>query len=155
MGARSSPVVADGRDFVASPKTRSTPVKPNASTKPFFDEWPIEGFFNTIGGLLPSGEGGRIVGNALIKDEWRVQWRSKLLARVEHFSPSAPKLRGHDRQHYYICRRVRLIARGPFLLNAMWQVIWLPVLSCSQFDRAVSARDANTSRPKSFSLRNP
>jgi hypothetical protein len=34
--------------FVASTKARSTPVKPNASTKPFFDERAIEGFFNEI-----------------------------------------------------------------------------------------------------------
>jgi hypothetical protein len=36
--------------FVASPQALSTPIEADATTKPFFDEQPIQGFFNTIGG---------------------------------------------------------------------------------------------------------
>ena len=34
--------------FVASPQALSTPIDADATTKPFFDEQPIQGFFNTI-----------------------------------------------------------------------------------------------------------
>ena len=34
--------------FVASPQAHSTSIEADATTKPFFDHEPIEGFFNTI-----------------------------------------------------------------------------------------------------------
>ena len=33
--------------FVASPQAHSTSIEADATTKPFFDHEPIEGFFNT------------------------------------------------------------------------------------------------------------
>ena len=42
--------------FLASPRARLRPDQAVAATKPFFDERPIQGFFNTIGGKRASSE---------------------------------------------------------------------------------------------------
>jgi hypothetical protein len=52
--------------FVASPQAHSTSIEADATTKPFFDHEPIEGFFNTINvkGTFLFEAGGFDVGEA-------------------------------------------------------------------------------------------